>query len=145
MNKKKDIYKFFLMLILLLFTFFYFRLSRYKGFFFNTKGMKDFMEKGIIYNPEVDCFVEDDYFSKNNFKNGSFVDGLCYWGTDFSENLFLLESEDYVSPPYSLKIIAKEFPCRLYYIKNKKFERFSILPWAFKNSSYWLGIRGASA
>jgi len=141
--------KLFLLAISLFLIFSHFKLeaenNRKKGL---SKGIVEFYKTGIVYNPLVDEYVEEDYFSENTLQNGDFSNGLSHWATTGAEifsktltkNKFLITDEEYVSASCSLKVIAKELPCRLYYSKDKEFRALRC-PQGYTGSSIWLGVK----
>ncbi len=125
----------------LFFVFSYFKLENKGNQLKAAKGMDEFIKTGIVYNPDVDNYLEEDYFSKNNLENGDFSQGLEHWATIRSENMFSIDQEEYVSFPGSLKLKVNVFPGRLYYSKSKSFTEFDYLPWGYQNSNIWLGVK----
>jgi len=114
--------------------------------------IRDFYNAGIIYNPDIDLYIEKDYFSKNKFINSNFSKGLEHWATTgigqegrgSTKNLLEICNKDYVSPLYCLKVTAFEYPCRVFYTKRKN-KNFIVEPWDFRNSKAWMGVRPGEA
>lgn len=112
-----------------------------------SEGIKDFYKSGIIYNPDIDLFIEKEYFAKNKFANSDFSEGLQHWATTgigqnrlkSTKNLAEICKDDYTSSPYCLKITAFEYPCRIFYVKEKNIN-FISYPWDFRISKVWLGV-----
>jgi len=104
------------------------------------RGMQDFVSKAIIYNEEVDEYIEKNYFKDNVLKNGDFSNGLLHWGTSGSSNDFTVNKREYFSKPYCLQVDVNEFPARLYYVKKKQFMNFKFLPWSYHTAIAWLGV-----
>lgn len=127
--------------VLLFLIFSLFKLKNKNNNITTAKGIQEFYRTGQAYNPEVDKYnIEADYFSKNSLYNSGFAEGLSHWATVRSNNKFSLNYKEYVSPPCSLSVEAKELPCRLYYSKNNKFTVFNELPWNFYYKDVWLGV-----
>jgi len=143
--------------VVLFVIFGYFKLeaekNRKKGL---SKGIVEFYKTGKISIPDIsayiDAYVEEDYFSENILQNGDFSNGLSHWAIErgqknifktSAKNQFLITDKEYVSTPYSLKIIAEELPCRLYYSKDKDVRPLAC-PHDFTQSSIWMGIRSGT-
>ena len=85
-----------------------------------------FYKSGIVYDPDVDFYFKSDYVKKNGFINGSFDANTDHWATSganeklswSSKNELWLYRESFVSAPYCLKVIAREYPCRVFYTKD---------------------------
>jgi hypothetical protein len=115
----------------------------------NSQGIKEFYESGKLYDIEIDANIEKNYFSGQGLKNSSFSHGTVHWAmtgvnedhtSKPPENTMTISSKEYVSAPYSLKICAQEYPCRLFYTKDSSAEIFIKHPWGFSTSKAWLGI-----
>jgi len=135
--------------VLLFFLFFYCGITNKNTKIKSSKKIDDFYSKGIVRNSLIDRFIEDDYFKKNTLYNGDFSQGLSHWATTGITENFVQESKNRLeliqekcfSDPYSLKVVAMEYPCRIFYSKNKN-ESFIRNPWNFLKSSAWMGMPG---
>lgn len=112
-----------------------------------SAGIFEFYQTGKIYNAFVDLYIERDYFINNKLHNGNFSEKLSHWATTGTENFvprstknkFIITDKEYVSAPYSLKICALEYPCRLFYTKDGNVN-FLENPWNYQKSNIFLGV-----
>jgi len=134
--------------LVLFFTFSFCRLQDRSNNKISSKGIDQFFATGIPYHPSIDDYIVKDYFSKENFKDKTSQKNRLHWisaavkiktGQQIKKNRLFLTDETYLSPPYSLKIEAHSFPCRLFYsmILTKNPVRD---PWDYKNEPIWLGV-----
>ena len=148
-NKNIELIKILIFAILVFLIFSYFKLQELNRHSPKlNSGMKDFIHSGIITNPDVDNYIEKNYFKENKLQNGDFAAGLNHWGTYHSDiessrnkkNKFLVELNVDDSSDFNLKAEIVTFPCRLFYTKNEEFLIFRHLPWDYRQKDSWLGI-----
>ncbi|MBU4305238.1 MAG: hypothetical protein KJ893_06430 [Candidatus Omnitrophica bacterium] len=149
--------------VVLFFLFFYFKINAkdikndffVRNYYYSggnngdlSKGIDDFFKYGIVYDSYVDKYLEEGYFAQGRLENGDFSQGVKHWATtgkdqqflENSPNEFKITNTEYISFPCSLKIIAHEYPCRLFYTKEET-KSFVINPWDFRKSGVWLGVK----
>ena len=147
MINKKYLKILFLVFICLL-TFSLFISFRRKGLLSSgvsfAPGIDQFHKTGLAYVPSIDKYLKRDFFKNNKISNGDFSQGLAFWATEETIinniNIFSITNQTFQSPPYALKMVVKQPPCKLYYSKNS---HFSIVknPWDYRESGLWFGVR----